>query len=145
MEILLLRDEELNSNFIDGGESPKTSMGHFEGLRNLTSRLRPQGCWVDFDGPRKLSFHLRPRGGVKKNVWRKLSSHLRSRGGANLRKALIWDLDEGSVWGVKKIHLSLWDLDGLVPSLSFVLAEIWKGRRQLSAHLRPRGGVESRD
>ncbi len=34
-------------------------------------------------------------------------------------KLSIWDLDEGSVWEVKKIDLSFWDLDGLVPSLSF--------------------------
>jgi hypothetical protein len=80
----------------------------------------------------------------KIDLWRKLSSHLRPRGGVNLRKALIWDVEEGSVWGVKKIDLSFWDLDALVPSLSFVLAEIWKVAKTIerSFETSRRGRVE---
>jgi hypothetical protein len=85
-------------------------MGHFEGLWNLTSRLRPQGCWVNFDGPRKLSFHLRPRGGVKlmcEENW-----------------ALIWDLEEGPIWGKLSFEtLMRVQFEGLRKSTS--LFETW--------------------
>jgi hypothetical protein len=143
VEILLLRwGAELQ--FHRWWRKPKKTNGSFWGAKKFdlsleTSRMLGRFWWAK---KIELSFETSRRGQI--DVWRKLSSHLRPRWGANLRKALIWDVEEGSVWGVKKIDLSFWDLDALVPSLSFVLAEIGKERKQLSANLRPRGGVESR-